>query len=282
MPEVELSVGRIEYEDTGGDGPVLVFIHGLLMNGSVWRHVVDELAPDYRCVLPTWPLGGHRRPMRPDADLSLAALGLLIGEFLDRLDVREVTLVQNDWGGAQVLLAHGGSTRIAALVLTACEAFDDYPPRPARPIVTLARIPGGLALLMQAHRLRAVRRAPGGWGWMSKRVVPAQVMDDWFAPATANKTIRRDLAKYVTSVPPRSVLLEWAARSESFDKPVLIVWATEDRVMRRENGQRLVEQFPDARLVEIGDSYTLIPEDQPAQLVRAIRGFLSSTVTGRL
>ena len=118
MPTVELSVGTIDYQDTGGDGPILVFLHGLIMDGSVWRHVVSELRSDYRCVLPTWPLGGHRHPMLPDADLSLHALGLLIGEFLERLDLRAVTLVQNDWGGAQVLIAHGGSERIARLVLT--------------------------------------------------------------------------------------------------------------------------------------------------------------------
>jgi len=274
MPEVELSAGTIDYEDTGGDGPVLVFLHGLIMDGSVWRHVVSELRSDYRCVVPTWPLGGHRRPMRPDADLSLQALGLLIGEFLERLDLTEVTLVQNDWGGAQVLLAHGGSDRLVSLVLTSCEAFDNYPPRPARPIVMFAKIPGGLALLMQALRLRAVRRAPAGWGWMSKQAVPTDVMDDWFHPATTDKRIRRDLAKYVTSVPHRQVLLDWAAAGAKFDNPVLVVWAREDRMMPSDHGRRLTELFPNAQLIEIDDSYTLIPEDQPARLVQEIREFL--------
>ena len=69
MPDVELSAGTIEYEDTGGSGPVVVLLHGLAMDGSLWRGVVADLRPDYRCVVPTLPLGGHRRPMRPDADL---------------------------------------------------------------------------------------------------------------------------------------------------------------------------------------------------------------------
>ncbi len=100
MNQVEVSAGTIEYEDTGGDGPVLVFIHGLLMDGTGWRHVVGELRGRYRCILPTWPLGSHRKPMHPDADLTLIGMGRLIGgEFLDALDLREVTLVQNDWGG---------------------------------------------------------------------------------------------------------------------------------------------------------------------------------------
>ncbi len=98
MFDIELSAGTIEYEDTGSDGPVLVFIHGLLMDGTGWRHVVEQLRGTYRCILPTWPLGSHRIPMRPEADLTLVGMGHLIGEFLDALGLRDVTLIQNDWG----------------------------------------------------------------------------------------------------------------------------------------------------------------------------------------
>jgi len=277
MPEIELSAGPVEYQDTGGAGPVLVFLHGLTMDGSLWRNVVADLRRDYRCVLPTLPLGGHRQPMRPDADLSLPGIARLVGEFLDRVGLCEVTLVQNDWGGAQILIAVGDTTRIARMVITSSEAFDNYPPRPARAIVLAARVPGGLAAMMQLLRLRAVRRAPGSWGWMSKRPVPDDVMDAWFRPATTDPAIRRDLARYATSVPSRPVLLEWAQRSAAFQRPVLVVWAAEDRMMPRQHGRRLAELFPDARLIEIGDSYTLIPEDQPEQLTLAIRGFVPAT-----
>ena len=74
MPEVQLTAGTIEYEDTGGDGPVLVLLGGLVMDGSLWDPLVEELRRDHRCVVPTLPLGAHRKPMRPDADLSLHGL----------------------------------------------------------------------------------------------------------------------------------------------------------------------------------------------------------------
>jgi len=96
MPDVELSAGTIKYQDTGGSGPVVVLLHGLAMDGSLWRHVVRELAGDHRCVVPTLPLGGHRRPMRPDADLSPRGIAELEAEFLEALDLREVTLVGNE------------------------------------------------------------------------------------------------------------------------------------------------------------------------------------------
>ncbi|MBN6053892.1 alpha/beta hydrolase [Nonomuraea sp. RK-328] len=276
MPEIELSAGVIEFTDTGGDLPVIVFLHGVTIDSTVWRKVVPELAGEYRCVLPTLPLGSHRQPMRPGADLSLRGLALLVGEFLERLGLRDVTLVLNDWGGAQVLVSEGRADRVGRLVLTACEAFDNYPPGlPGRTIAAAARIPGGLWLTMKALRLRAMRRAPGGWGWMSKRPVPDEVMDGWFRPAATDSGVRRDLAAYIRSTPAKEVLLDMAERMRGFDRPVLVVWAEEDRMMPREHGRRLAGLFPDARLVEIADSYTLLPEDRPEALVKALRDFLA-------
>ncbi len=282
MPQIELSAGPLDYEDTGGDGPVLVFLHGLTIDHTVWRKVVPGLREDYRCVLPTLPLGAHRRPMRPDADLSLRGLALLVAEFLDKLDLRDVTLVLNDWGGAQFLVSEGRAERIARLVLTPCEAFDNYPPGlPGRLVELAARTPGGLKATMNLLRFQAFRRAPGAWGWMSRRPVPKEVMDGWFRPATTSPQIRRDLAKYALSIPPRRTLLDWSEQLRSFKGPVLVVWATQDKLMPREHGRRLAALFDDARLVEVDDSYTLIPEDQPELLTRLLRDFVPASAGRR-
>jgi pimeloyl-ACP methyl ester carboxylesterase len=59
----------------------------------------------------------------------------------------------------------------------------------------------------------------------------------------------------------------------AFDRPALIVWASEDRVMPPEHGRRLAELFPQGRLIEVPDSYTLIPLDKPMELAKVIRDF---------
>jgi pimeloyl-ACP methyl ester carboxylesterase len=277
MPEVELSSGTIDYEDTGGSGPVVVFVHGLIMDGSLWRHVVADLRSDFRCVAPTLPLGGHRHPMRADADLSMRGVAELLGEMLERLDLREVTLAMNDWGGAQLLIDSTHDARIARLALCACEAFDNVPPKGAAQLLPyLARVPGGITAAVMPFRFDRLRRLPVTYGPLSRRPIPRDVMDRWFGPVVEQREVRRDLRKYVSSAAQgRRDLLAAADALRAFDRPALVAWAIEDRLMPRDHGRRLAEALPQGTLVEIADSYTLIPEDQPAALAADLRELLA-------
>jgi pimeloyl-ACP methyl ester carboxylesterase len=276
MSELELTAGTIEYEDTGGDGPVLVMLGGLAMDGSVWDPLVADLRRDHRCVIPTLPLGGHRKPMRPDADLSLGGYARMVAELLERLDLGDVTLVQNDHAAALVL-AGEDPERVARLVISPCEAFENYPPGlPGKNMRVTAMIPGGLYLSMQAMRLHALRRLPISFGWMAKRPLPDELLDRWLRPLQTQRGVRRDLRKYVTSARRRQ-MLEVCDRLRTFARPTLVVWTPEDRVQRPEHGRRMAELLPDARLVEIRDSYTLVMRDQPQAFARAIREFVRET-----
>jgi pimeloyl-ACP methyl ester carboxylesterase len=277
MPEVECSSGTIDYEDSGGDGPVVVLVHGLIMDGSLWREVIDDLRADFRCIAPTLPLGGHRHPMHADADLSMRGVASLLGELLERLDLHDVTLAMNDWGGPQLLVGGAHDERIARIALCACEAFDNVPPQgAARLLPYIARIPGGMAAALLPFRIDRLRRLPMTYGPLSKRPVPREIMDRWFGPALQNREVRRDLRKYVTSAAAgRRDLLAAADALRAFDRPALVAWASEDLMMPREHGPRLAELLPQGKLVEISDSRTLIPIDQPARLATHLRELLA-------
>jgi len=136
----------------------------------------------------------------------------------------------------------------------------------------MGRPPGGVYLMLQPLRIRALRRLPLAYGWMSKRL-PHELSDEWLRPALTQRAIRRDLAKFIRTA-DTSVFQRVPERLRSFDRPALVVWASEDRVMPPEHGRRLAELLPQGRLVEIADSYTLIPVDQPVELARHIREFV--------
>ena len=272
--QVELSAGTVEYTDTGGRGPVVVFVHGLLMNGSLWDGPVAEL-DGLRCVVPTLPLGAHRHPMREDADLSLPGIAGLLAEFLERLDLPDVTLAGVDTGGALVqLLMADGVSRVSRVVLASCDAFDNFPPGlTGKTLFLTGKLsPGLFGLFMQQMRLRPVRRLPIAFGWLTKRGDAAT--RDWVRPLLSQAAIRRDTVRVLraAAASPR-ILLEAAERLPGFDRPALVVWATEDRVMPLEHGRRLAALLPKGKLAEVADSYTLLPLDRPAEFARLVREF---------
>jgi pimeloyl-ACP methyl ester carboxylesterase len=280
MTEVELSAGTVEYRDTGGEGPVVVLLHGLMMDASLWDGVIADLSADYRCLAPTLPLGAHRHAMRADADLSLPGAARLVAEFLERLDLADVTLVGNDTGGAIVQLVVGdGASRVSRVVLASCEAFDNLPPGlTGRTLALAGKLPPRLfGLFMQQMRLRAVRRLPIAFGWLTKRGDAATAR--WMLPVLTRPEIRRDTVRILrAAMADPDLLVKAAGRLRAFDGPALVVWAREDRVMPPDHGRRLAELFPQGRLVEVADSYTLLPLDQPAEFAQAIRQFTSSLV----
>lgn len=264
------------YSDTGGNGPAVVLLHGVLMNGTLWADVVDRLRSRYRCIVPELPFGAHRTSMPEEADLTLGSLSRLIADFLVELGLHDVTLVCNDWGGAQLVIAPGGSDRVANLVLVSCEAFDNYPPGlPGRLLCFNASLPGGTFITALLLRPRLLRHLPITFGALSKKRVPNEQFMNWIEPLRHDRRIRRDLDKYLRSVPTKQTLLEWAEHQRAFTGPVLVVWARDDKLMPPDHARRLAKHFANAELVWVDDSRTLIPIDQPKTLVAHLGEFLA-------
>ena len=274
MPEVELTAGPIDYGDSGGDGRPLIFIGGLPHDEALWDGVIAELAPRFRCLTPVLPLGAQRKALRPDADLSLPGLSRIVTEFLERLGLDDAVVCFNDWGGAQTMVANGGTDRVGGFVLISCETDGNYPPGVAGRIAALSGfMPGGFGVMRLALSSPALRRLPFTYGRMSKRGVPDELMRRWLEPLRRAE-IRRDTGRYVRDV--RHGRRQMKAATEqlgSFEKPVLVVWDEEGTMMPNEAGRALADAFPDSRHVELPDCFTLIPIDQPQALAREIREF---------
>lgn len=270
-----LPSGTIDLFDTGGDGQPIVFGHGLVMDHTEWTDVIEKLTPEFRCVVPVLPLGGHRRPMPEDADLTMSGIALLIAETIDALELPPVVLVANDWGGPQITAVERQDL-IAGLVLTSEEAFDNYPPGLPGAFAALScRLPGGLTIAGRSLRIPGFQRLPMTFGRMTVRPIPKDVIRGWTEGLISEPGVRRDVRKYVATT-PKGCLVEAAEKLRGFDKPALVVWPTDDRTMPRSHGARLAELLPQGRLVEVDDCSVLMPLDQPGRLADAIRMFAAS------
>ncbi|MEU4811761.1 alpha/beta hydrolase [Nocardia fluminea] len=270
--EITLSSGRIRYHDTGAGSPV-VFVHGLLVNADIWRGVVPGLvATGHRCLAPDWPLGSHTIAM-PDADLSPTGIADLIAEFLDALDLTDVTIVANDTGGAltQILMTRRPE-RIGRLVLAAVDCYEVFPPQPFAGLLKMARIPGVIRPLLAPMRFQLVQRLPLGFGMVTKHALPQDIAQSYLGPARRHAAIRDDLRRFAAGVDNRCTLAA-AERFRTVDAPVLVVWSTEDRLFPMALAERLVADLPRASLRTLGNSYTFIPEDRPELLTELIVEF---------
>ncbi|ALG06013.1 alpha/beta fold hydrolase [Kibdelosporangium phytohabitans] len=270
-----LSRATIDYREYGEGAPV-VFVHGLLLNSNLWRVVAPAVAEaGNRCIAPDWPLGGHSRPV-PAADLTPPGVADLIAEFLDELGLRDVTLVANDTGGALVqLLLTRNPERVGRVVFTPSDCFDHFFPPLFAPLPKLARVPGFAWIMATALRSRLVQRSPLGFGSVAKKPVPQEIVDSYLMPSRTSAGVRADLTRFVRTVHKRHTI-EAAGKLGAFTKPVLLAWAKDDKVFPVELAHRLAAVLPNATVTEMGDTLTLVPEDQPDELAELIVKFIES------
>ena len=267
--EAALSAGALRYHDLGQGTPV-VLLHGLLLNSAFWRKVAPALVGRARVVAPDLPLGGHRVPMRAGADLAPPAIADLVAELLDHLGLERAVVVGNDTGGAVAqLFAVRHPERVAALVLTPCDAFENFLPVLLRYTQLAARIPGGIWLAAQALRSPVVQRLPIAIGWLAKHPLPADVTELYLAPSRRDRGVRRDVAKVLRGI-SRTQTRQAAEALRRLAAPQVLVWADTRKIFPVAHARRLAAQAPDGRLVLVPDSYAFVPEDNPGPLVDAL------------
>jgi pimeloyl-ACP methyl ester carboxylesterase len=275
MTQLALKQATIEYQEFGprdSAHPPVFFVHGVLVDGQLWREVAEELARrGYRCIVPTLPLGSHTIPVNDADALSLQGVAQIVNDAIEALDLSEVTLVGSDTGGGICQLAVDGRPELfGRLVLTNCDAFDQCPPFPFNAVFSLLRGPISIKALAAPMRLAAVRNSPVGFGLLLTRP-DKRVTADWIAPCLNDSRICRDLAALLRQIAVAD-LTDVANRLTRFDKPVTLVWGQGDRVFTPSLGRRLAAVFSNAKLIEVPGARTFVSLDEPAAVVDAIAG----------
>jgi pimeloyl-ACP methyl ester carboxylesterase len=213
--------------------------------------------------------------VKPGTDQSPRGVARQILRFIEALDLRDVTLVGGDTGGAlcQFLLDTDPS-RIGRVVLTNCDAFDTFPPFPFSLLFALLKGDMRMKINLQPMRWRAFRHSPLGMGLLANKLDATQT-GAWIEPAIRNKAIRTDAVHFLTAAKPQD-LLDVSTRLNRFPGPVTIVWGTADRVFTTQLGRRLQHAFDGAHFVEVPHAKTLVSLDAPRELADAIAGSTAS------
>jgi pimeloyl-ACP methyl ester carboxylesterase len=269
---LDLGGGRRIRAHVTGAGPPVVFVHGALVNANLWRRVVPLLDGRTRVALDL-PLGSHIEAMPRDADLGPPALADLIADALAALELEDVTIVGSDTGGGLTqILATRRPERLGRVVLTSCDAFENFPPKLFRYVLAPARVPGAIPVAFAGLRVRRLRRLPIAYGWLSNEPPEPEAEDSYVLPVLKRGDIRRDVRKLLAGLDPRHTL-DAAAKLTGFEKPVLIAWSADDRFFPPAHAERLARLIPDARLEWIEGARTFSAEDAPERLASLIAGF---------
>jgi pimeloyl-ACP methyl ester carboxylesterase len=275
MPEVALPQGTIRFtEDGPAGGPPVLFVHGVFAGASLWAEVVPPLAAaGLRCIAPDWPIGAHRDPFA--ADLSVTAMADVVAAFCSQLGLEDVTLVGNDSGGAicqHVVVRH--PRRIGRVVLTNCEAFEQYPPRLLRPFIHVGARDRGARAIAALFSVRAT-----AWPLVAPlaRHTHLDRVRAWAEGIRRDPALRRTVVSFLRTVDVADSL-EAGARLREFDGPALMVWGEGDPFFRPALGRRLAAAFADGRYAGIPGARCFVAWDEPGR----VAGLIAEFAPGRL
>jgi len=280
--EIETPSGRLSHVEQGG-GPVALFVHGVLLNGYLWRHQLAELGDIRRCIAPDLLAHGHTE-IDPGQDVSVTANAHMLVQFLDALGIDRVDLVGNDSGGGicQIFAALYPS-RLRSLVLSNCDTHDNWPPDAFKPFVEMVAA-GGLADTLEAMLgNKAVYRSAQALGPAYER--PEQASDDtieaYLRPFLASAQRTQDLARFVNAFDCRHTLAI-EDRLRQVQAPTLIAWGTDDIYFPVEWSHWLAQTIPGTKWrVEFKGARIFFPEERWRDFNHEVRAHWDASVASQ-
>ena len=264
--------GRIGYTEAG-EGPVALFVHGVLLNGHLWRHQLDELSDLRRCIAPDLLAHGDTE-ISPEQDVSVSANATMLREFLDALGVEQVDLVGNDSGGGicQIFAAQNPG-RIRSLTLTDCDTHDNWPPEPFKPFLKMAAGGGLRGALTAMLADKNVYRSAGALGpaYEYPERVTDETIDAFLKPLLRSDQRLQDLERFLAAFDCKhTVAVE--GRLRKLKAPTLIVWGTDDVYFDVKWSHWLAETIPGTRKrVELEGARVFFPEERAGEFNHLLR-----------
>src|SRR5882757_8025760 len=268
---VQTASGRISYVERGS-GPVALFVHGVLLNGHLWRHQLEELSDIRRCIAVDLLAHGETE-IAPDQAVSVTANAEMMKQFLDALKIDQVDLVGNDSGGgiAQIFAALNPE-RVRTFTLTNCDTHDNWPPEAFKPFVDMVKA-GGLRDTLNAMLAdKTIFRSPGalGPGYERPEIVTDEDIETYLRPLVRTEQRTRDVQRFVEAFDNKHTrAIE--SRLRELRAPTLIAWATDDIYFPTKWAHWLAETIPGAKPpVELKGARLFFPEERADEFNRLL------------
>jgi pimeloyl-ACP methyl ester carboxylesterase len=259
--------GEISYLDLGA-GPTALFVHGIATNAYLWRHVMDALSGQRRCIAIDLPLHGQS-PVTAEQDLSLAGLAAGLDDFCEVLGLTGIDLVANDTGGAiaQVFAARHPQ-RLATLTLTNCDTVGNLPPEAFKPMVELAAA-GNLApsAVAMFGNLEAAAKISFASGYEHLDRIDRDVIRSYLQPCFGTLEQARQFERLLVCLDVGD-LQAVMPRLRELTVPTLVVWGTGDTFFDVSWAYWLRDTIPGTtRVVTVDGARLFFPEERPMDLV---------------
>jgi pimeloyl-ACP methyl ester carboxylesterase len=270
--QVRTASGRISYTEQG-NGPVALFVHGVLLNAHLWRHQLAQLSDIRRCIAVDLLAHGDTE-IAPDQDVSVTANAHMLAEFLDALGIGQVDVVGNDSGGGIVqIFAALYPDRVRSLALTNCDTHDNWPPEAFKPFLAMAAA-GGLRDAIDGMLAdKAVYRSPQALGPAYEH--PQQLADasieTYLRPFVRSEQRTRDLQRFLAAF-DNAHTLAVEKQLKALQAPTLIAWGTDDVYFDVKWSHWLADAIPGTRRrVEFEGARIFFPEERWSEFNRELR-----------
>jgi pimeloyl-ACP methyl ester carboxylesterase len=269
--------GRIAYVEVG-QGPVALFVHGVLLNSHLWRHQLSELSDIRRCIAVDLLAHGDTE-IAPAQDVSVTANAKMLVQFLDALGIDAVDLVGNDSGGgiAQIFAAENPS-RVRTLTLTDCDAHDNWPPDAFKPFLEMAAA-GGLrdtleAMLANKNVYRSAQAL--GPAYEHPEEVTDETIETYLRPLVRSQQRTRDFQRFLAEFDCRHTLAAEVGLRK-LRAPTLIVWGTDDIYFDVQWSHWLADTIPGTRRrIELKGARIFFPEERAGEFNQELRSLWTS------
>jgi pimeloyl-ACP methyl ester carboxylesterase/uncharacterized damage-inducible protein DinB len=274
---VDTPSGRIAYLEQG-KGPVALFVHGVLLNGYLWRHQLADLSDIRRCIAVDLLAHGDTE-IASNQDVSVTANAKMLKEFLDALKIDQVDLVGNDSGaGIAQIFAALYPERIRSLTLTDGDTHDNWPPEAFKPFLAMAAAGGLPGTLKAMIADKSVYRSPQALGpaYEHPERVSDDTIEDYLCPLVRSEQRTRDFQRFLATFDNKHTLAI-EGRLKTLTAPTLIVWGTDDVYFDAKWSRWLAENIPGTRRrVEFKGARIFFPEERWQEFDKELRLFWES------